>query len=168
MEEHWQAAKKKTSVAERAGRMKTRKNDELVRVSYAFDKSEWEAIVKEFFISSLARQRDRYNSIPKHTYKWMKIKQYDCIQIDRYERLGTPVGEYAHDLGGALEHVQSFVCYVRPSHMFSIIIDMKIAKKGKHPDYEQIIKRTFDSIELDDTQPETATTFAKKMVVNNQ
>jgi hypothetical protein len=156
VEDHWQARKREKTIDEMAFAMSIG----YKKVAELYPKGEREAVIEDFFKKSLIRQRARYNSIPKDSYQYIKIKGLDCAQEDRYDRLGTPVAQYAQRTGGGIYHARSYSCFVRPKQKFVIFIGMNIAS-GVELNYDDIIKRTLDSIELDESLPATDTTYSK-------
>ena len=159
MEDHWQAEKLKMSIRDMVNRMEVRKGDKLVRVIPNFDESEWEAIAKRSFMYHFSRNRGRVKGLPENTYKELTIKGWSCYQIDKYERLGTPVGEHAQRTGGGTEHIRDYRCYIRADFAIWVRIGMDVAP-GINLDYDTILRPLLDSIDVDESLPDTHTTFS--------
>ena len=159
MEDHWQAEKLKMSIRDMVKRMKVRKGDKLVRVIPNFDESEWEAIAKRSFMYHFSRKRGRVKDLPDNTYKELTIKGWNCRQIDKYERLRTPVGEYAQRTGGGVEHNRNYGCYIRPDFSIWVNIGMDLAP-GIDLEYDKILSPLLESIEIDESLSDTYTTFS--------
>jgi hypothetical protein len=159
-EDHWQDHKRGKTISQLIDGHYKNNGEKLVSVRHGFPESEWENIAESFFKSSLTRQRARYNSIPQESYQYIKIKNFDCIQTEEYERLGMPVAQHAQRTGGGINHFRIYSCFIRPKQRFGISISMDIAN-GVELNYDDIIKRTLDSLELDESLPATDTTYSK-------
>lgn len=159
MEEHWQVEKKRMSIRDMVARMQVRKDGKLVRVIPHFDKSEWESIAKDSFMYHLSRERVRLKGLPDNTYRTASIKGVDCLQLDFYRRLGAPLGEFDQATGGGIEHYRSYNCYIRPDFTILVAIGMDMAP-GIELEYDKILRPLLESIEIDETLPNTYTTFS--------
>jgi len=160
MEDHWRAEKQKMDIRDMVKRMKVRKGGKLVSVIPNFDESEWEAIAKSSFMYHFSRKRGRVKGLPDNTYKELTIKGWSCCQIDKYERLGTPVGEFALRTGGGIEYNRDYYCYINPNFAIWVDIDMDLAP-GTELNYDKILHPLLESIEIDESLPDSYTTFAK-------
>ena len=114
--------------------------------------------LKDNFYFFFARKRARLQGLPNNTYQTITVNGRQCLQTDIYERLGTPLGEYAVRTGGGIEHSRGYSCYIRPGLVPGIYIDTKLAA-GDSVDFDKILAPILESFDVDESLPANQTTF---------
>lgn len=160
IEEQWQ--KKLAEVGLEAMMEGVSVNDGKKRIRpfksvYKTPEAQEEKLKKDFYYF-FGRKRARLQGLPDNSYQRVIVNNWDCLQTDSFERLNMPLGQYATKLGGGIEHHRSYACSIRNHPSVFISAEVKIAS-GVEFEMEPLLKPILDSITIDESLPDTHTTF---------
>lgn len=114
--------------------------------------------LKEDFYYFFGRQRARLRGLPDKTYQSAIVNGLECLRTDSYQRLATPLGEYAVRTGGGIQHSRNYACFIRHDLIPAILIHARLAA-GDKIDFDLILKPVLESFAIDTSLPANHTTF---------
>lgn len=146
LEERWQEVNTPEYVRKEA-------SDILKKVA----RSEEETLVREFFKYHLQYDRDRYEGIPKDIYEQYAFSGYKCSLITLYDRINSPVAQYAIKVGGGVEITKALSCYISGVKQFSVGVTLR-NPPGVDSLPDKILIDLIKTINIDPTLPTTFST----------
>jgi|LGOV01.1.fsa_nt_gb hypothetical protein len=145
LEDHWQEKLKHRTIEEMTDNMEVRdeKLDKLVPVK-RMDPERKAFYAKRSFFYHFGRKRARYIGLPEDTIRQIEIDGQTCIQLDGYQRLEKPLGQYATTTGGGLGHGRAYHCYIDGA-VIKFGAYMEITP-GYQVDFDALMQPVLDSI----------------------
>ncbi len=145
LEDHWKKKLKLRTIEEMTETLQVRdgKRGKLVPVK-RMEPERKAFYAKEHFFYHFGRKRARYIGLPEDTIRQIEIDGQTCIQLDSYQRLEKPLGQYATRTGGGLGHARAYHCYLDGA-VIKISASMEIAP-GYQVDFDALMQPVLDSI----------------------